>query len=52
MSDNPPIRTYVNKIENRIPSKVKTRNYLEALTPENVKLLGSTKNKIKVNKSQ
>ena len=52
VSGNPPIRTYVNKIENRIPFKIKTRNYLEALTTESVKLLGSTKNKIKVNKSQ
>ena len=34
---------YKNKIENRITFKIKTRYYLEILTPEIVKLLGSTK---------
>ena len=37
---------YVNKIENRITFKIKTGYYLELLTPETMKLLGSTKNKI------
>ena len=37
---------YVNKIEYRITFKIKTRYYLEHLTPEMIKLLGSTKNKI------
>ena len=37
---------YVNKIENRITFKIKTRYYLEPLTPETMKLLGSTKYKI------
>ena len=37
---------YVNKIENRITFKIKTRYYLELLMPETVKLLGSTKSKI------
>ena len=36
------IRIYVNKIENRI----KTWYCLELLTPETMKLLGSTENKI------
>ena len=44
--DNPSIRIYVNKNENRIPFKIKTGYYLELLTPEAIKLLGSTKNKI------
>ena len=44
--DNPSIRTYVNKIENRIMFKIKTGHYLELLTPETMKLLGSTRNKI------
>ena len=37
---------YVNKIENRVTFKIKTRYYLEPLTPETMKLLGSTKYKI------
>ena len=37
---------YVNKIENRITFKIKTGYYFELLTPEIMKLLGSTKNKI------
>ena len=41
-TDNSPIRTFVNRIENRI----KTGYYLERLTSETMKLLGSTKSKI------
>ena len=37
---------YVNKIENRITFKIKTRYYLKLLTPETMKLLGSNKIKI------
>ena len=37
---------YVNKIESRIMFKIKTGYYLELLTPETIKLLGSTKSKI------
>ena len=44
--DNPSIRKYVNKIENRIAFKIKNGYYLELLTPETMKLLGSTKSKI------
>ena len=39
---------YVNKIENRITFKIKTRYYLEPLTPETMKLIGSTKYKIMI----
>ena len=45
-TDNPSIRIYVNKTENRIMFKIKTRYYLKLLTPETMKLLGSTKTKI------
>ena len=41
---NPSIRIYINKIENRITFKVKSGYYLEILTPETMKLLGSTEN--------
>ena len=45
-TDNLSIIIYVYKIENRITFKVMTRYYLELLTPDTTKLLGSTKNKI------
>ena len=45
VTDNPSIRIYVNKIENRITFKIKTGYYLELLMPETMKLLGSTKSK-------
>ena len=41
----PPIRIYVNKIENRINFKIKKRYYFELLTPETMKLVGGTKSK-------
>ena len=44
--DNPSIRIYVNKIENRITFKIKKGYYLERLTPETMKLLGSTESTI------
>ena len=46
VTDDPSIRIYVNKIENRITFKIKTGYYLELLMPETMKLLGRTKNKI------
>ena len=49
--DNPSIRIYVNKIENRIRFKIKSGYYLELLTPETMKLLGSTESKITKNKN-
>ena len=46
VSDIPPIRSYVNQIENRVAFRVKILYYLELLTSETMKLLGSTKSKI------
>ena len=46
MTDSPPIRRYVNKIENRITFKIKTGYYLEFLMPETTNLLENTKIKI------
>ena len=37
---------YINKIENRVTFKIKTGYSFELLTPETMKLLGSTENKI------
>ena len=49
--DNPSVKTYVNKIENRITFRVKNGYILELLTPGTMKLLGSTKNKITKDKN-
>ena len=49
--DNPPIRIYVNRIENRITFKIKSGYYLVLLTPETMKLLGSAENKITKDKN-
>ena len=48
---NPSIKIYINKIENGIRFKIKTRYYLELSTPETMKLLGSTKRKITKNEN-
>ena len=41
-TENPPVQIHVNKIKNRIIFKIKTGHKLELLTPEIMKLLGST----------
>ena len=46
MTDNLPIIIYVNKIENKFTFRTNTGYYLELLTPETMKLRGSTKAKI------
>ena len=51
VTDNLPIRIYVNKIGNRIAYKTKTGHYLELLMSEMMKLLGSTKNKISMDEN-
>ena len=51
VTDNLSIKIYRNKTENRITFKIKTGYYLELLTPETMKLLGSTKSKISKNKN-
>ena len=48
---NSSIKIYINKIENVITFKIKTRYYLEVLTPETMKLLGGTKSKITKDKT-
>ena len=49
--DNPLIKIYVNKIENRITFKIKNGYYLELLTPETMKLLGIAESKITKDKN-
>ena len=36
--DNPPIMTYVNKIENRVTFRIKAEHYLELLIPGTMKV--------------
>ena len=40
---NPSVKIYINKLENRITFKIKIGYYRELLTPETIKLFGSTK---------
>ena len=51
VTDDPSIRIYVNKIENRMTFKIKAGYFLESLTPEKTKLLGSTETNITEDKN-
>ena len=51
LTENPSIQIYPNKIINRIVFKIKTGYNLELLTPETMKLLGSTKNVVDKDKN-
>ena len=51
MTDNPAIRIYVNKIENRITFKIKTGYYFKLLMVEIIKLLERTKSKTAADKN-
>ena len=42
ITNNYPVKIYVNRIKNRIDFKVKTGYKLKLLSPETMKLLGST----------
>ena len=50
-TDRPSVQIDVNKIENRVTFKIKDGCNLELLTPETMKLLGYTENKITKNKN-
>ena len=50
-TSKPSVQIYVNKTENRITFKIKNGYSLELLTPETMKLLGSTENKITEDKN-
>ena len=43
LTENPPVQIYPHKIKNRIVFKIRTGYKLELLTPQTMKLLGSTK---------
>ena len=51
LTKNPPVKIYPNKIKNRIVFKIKTGYKLELLTPETMKLLGSTKKDVDSDKN-
>ena len=46
------VKIYVNKIENRVTFKIKNGYSFELFTPETMKLLGSSENKITKNKNR
>ena len=46
VADNPTIRININKIENSITFRIKIGHYIELLTLETIKSLGSSKSKI------
>ena len=50
-TDNPSIRIYVNKIQNRIIFRIKAGYFLEILTSETMKFFGSSKGKATNDKS-
>ena len=51
MTQNPSIRMYVNMIKTRNTFKIRTEYYFKVLTPEAMKLLGSTESKITKDKN-
>ena len=51
LTENPPVQIYPSKIKNRIVFKIKTGYKLELLTPETMKLLGSTKKDVDKDKN-
>ena len=51
LTENPPVQIYPNKIKNRIVFKIKTGYKLELLTPETMRLLGSTKKDVDSDKN-
>ena len=51
LTENPPVEIYQNKIKNIIVLKIKTGYKLELLTPETMRLLGSTKKDVDSDKN-
>ena len=51
LTENTPVPIYPDKIQNRIVFKIKTGYKLELLTPETMKLLGSTKKDVDSDKN-
>ena len=51
LTENPPVEIYPNKIKSRIIFEIKTGYKLELLTPETMRLLGSTKKYVDAEKA-
>ena len=51
LAENSPIQIYPNKIKNKVVFKIKTGYKLELLSPETMKLLGSTKKDVDKDKN-
>ena len=51
LTENPPIQIYPNEIKNRILFKIKTGYKQELLTPETMKVLGSTQKDVDLDKN-
>ena len=51
LTENPPIQIYPNGIKNRILFKIKTGYKQELLTPETMKVLGSTQKDVDLDKN-
>ena len=51
LTENPPIQVCPNKIKNRIVFKIKMGYKIELLTPETMRLLGSTKKDVDSDKN-
>ena len=51
LTEDPPVEIYPNKTKNRIFFKINTGYKLELLSPETMKLLGSTKNDVDQDKN-
>ena len=52
LTEHPPVEIYPNKMKNRIVFKIKIGYKLELLTPETMRLLGSTKKDVDANKNR
>ena len=52
LTESSPVEIYPNKIKNRIVFKIKTGYRLELLSPETMKLLGSTKKDVDQDKNR
>ena len=50
LTENPPVQIYLNKIKNRIVFKINTGYNFKLLSPEMMKLLGSTKKDVNQDK--
>ena len=51
LTDNSPIRAYINRIENGVKFEIKSRHYLQLLISETMQSIGNTEKNITENKN-